>query len=596
FISFSDFDKSIKLFDGDKEITDYSNITVNEAYINNFFRFEVPSKVKFYANKNGIDVFMKSYNENLNSNNFDVFPSYYNSSIPEFRIWFGKGVGADRVEDFIVVSGAGLFGFKKTQEENDVTGVINLFQNSILLKPEFYVNFPSDRTIRDGVFAKTIKSTDIISNLSSEQLNGVDWKVTSVSQDPKIPSTLVVYIDFSKGVLNKNFFSQTFQKFEIQGFPIEMGVDDYESKVRNFIEDEQNRVGLGEAFEYKRPDSQPEGSVGTVLENYQQNAFTFDLPFSFQNRATNAGVEYIFKPWVKDGSEDSAFPDEENSEIPKFKIYIRSGSGTPFEYEDFFVVRGNGQVTNIPFDKTDNHILIDKLRELGNSGSDNPFNSETIILTLINEFALFDTNRKGITANIIANVDKPLDNISLSVGNLDLPQDIIIPGGVAAINVKATEVTNRQGQDNLSIKIEFSLGTEFVDKGLFFRTINYAGFESERNYNIGLMKKFNMAIDNDDSFVVIKTKIPITPNNTNSVIESIRLGNGDFYFFEEVFVGYDSIMDDFKWSSKPKFNIDFAGTVVENDNIKFKIIITSGPETETREITRPISSFYDLIP
>ncbi|MGL6125400.1 MAG: hypothetical protein ACRC1F_02860, partial [Metamycoplasmataceae bacterium] len=26
FISFSDFDKSIKLFDGDKEITDYSNI------------------------------------------------------------------------------------------------------------------------------------------------------------------------------------------------------------------------------------------------------------------------------------------------------------------------------------------------------------------------------------------------------------------------------------------------------------------------------------------------------------------------------------------------------------------------------------------
>lgn len=591
FISINDFDKSIKLFNGDEEITDYSHLTVNEAYVNNYFKFEIPSKVKFYADRNGIDVFMKSYNENTNDNNFDIYPSYYNSSSPEFKIWFGKGEGENRVEDFITIYGAGFHGFRKTQEEQDVKSVINLFRNSVSLKPKFYD--PTNKTIRDGVFAKTIKTEDIVSSLNEKQLNGVNWNVTSVSQDPKIPSKLIINVDFSKGQINENYFSQTFQKFEIDGFPIEMGVDDYESKVKNFIKDEKNTIGLGEAFEYKRPESQPAETVGTVLENYKNNAFTFNIPFSFKNRASNAGVEYIFKPWVEGENENSAFPDEENSEIPKFKIFVRSGSGTPFEYEDFFIVRGNGQVTNVPFDKTPNNDSIDKLKELANSGSNDPFTDITVILTLIKEFASFNNNRQGITSKIIAGVDKPLDNIKLSLGDKissllppEIPKELI--------KVEAKEITSENNK--LSIKVEISLGKEFEDKSSFVKKIKYDGFKTEGDYDRDLVRRFLDAIELDNSSVVIKNKIPISIDNVEALKYNIKNGNGSFYFFDNVFVGYDSIMQDFKWSSKPTFKIDFSETKIEGESIKFRIMITAGIETQRIFLTRTIASFYNSKP
>ncbi|MGL5643378.1 MAG: hypothetical protein ACRCW3_01205 [Metamycoplasmataceae bacterium] len=586
FITTADFDRSIKLMDGETEITDYSNMTINEAYINNYFKFEVPSKVKFYADKEGIEVYIKNYNENTNDQNFDIYPSNYNSSSVEFKIWFGKGEGKDRVEDYIIIYGAGLNGFKKTQEELDVRSVVNLFQNSISLKKEFYNNFPSNKTIKDGVFAKSIEPSDIVSNLTREELKGVNWNVTSVEQDRKIPSKLNVNIDFYKGRQNENFFSQTFINFEINGFPIEMGVDDYESKVNNFIKDEKNKA-VGEAFKYERPEEQPEGTVGTVLENYRNNAFSFDLPFSFQSAASNAGVEYIFKLWSEDSDEYSAFPDEEDSEIPKFKIFVRSGSETPFEYEEFFTIRGEGQVINIPFDKTENNDIIDEFKELTTEGSENPFTNETIVLRLINEFAAFN-DRSNITSNIIAGVNNPLNNIELSLDTSKWPPTIIIPPGLI---ISATEVESILNQ--LRIKVEISLGKEFEDKSSFSLYISYPGFKTEQQYNKSLIERFITEINNNVNLVTINTKRPITLANTNAVKESIRLGDGDFYFYQEIFVGFDEIMDDFKWSSKPTFEIDFQKTRVEGDNIIFSVTIKTGIESQTINITREISSFYN---
>ncbi|MGL5732597.1 MAG: hypothetical protein ACRCXE_00790 [Metamycoplasmataceae bacterium] len=588
FITTADFDKSMKLMNGETEITNYSNLTVNEAYIKNYFKFEVPSKVKFYTDKEGIDVYIKNYNENTNDQNFDIYPSNYNSSSVEFKIWFGKGEGKDRVEDYIIIYGAGLNGFKKTQEELDVRSVVNLFQDSISLKKDFYKNFPSDRIIKDGVFAKSIEPDDIVSDLTIEQLKGVHWNVTSVEQDSKVPSKLNVNIDFQKGRQNENFFSQTFIQFEINDFPIEMGVDDYESKVKNFIKDEKNRRNLGEAFKYKRPEEQPEGTVGTVLENYRNGAFTFDLPFSFKNTASNAGVEYIFKPWEEGSVEYSAFPDEDDSEVPKFKIFIRSGSDTPFEYEEFFTIRGQGQVTNTPFDKTEINDVMDQLKELSNS-SENPFTNESVILKLINEFADYN-DRKNITANIIAGVNDPLDNIEISLGNLNLPGTIVIPTGLSLeVSAKKIEII----RDQLRVQVEISLGTEFEDKGSLLMNISYPGFESEIQYNQNLIKRFKDEINKDINLVTINTKTPITIDNTNAVKESIRLGNGDFYFRQDIFVGFDEIMNDFRWSSKPTFKIDFRKTVVEGDNIIFNVTINAGIENQTIEITRAISSFYN---
>lgn len=595
FISFSDFDKSIKLYNGDEEITDYSNITINEAFINDFFKFEVPSKVKFYTERHGIDVFMKKYNENSVNQNNSIYPSYYNSSTPEFKIWFGKGEGENRVEDFITIYGAGFYDFKKTQEELDVKSMINLFGESISLKPQFYSDF-AKKTLKASSFAKTISISDVISSLNSKELNGVNWNVTSVSQDAQTPSKLIINVDFSKGKLNQNYYSQTYQKFEINGFPIEMGVDDYQSKVKNFIKDEKNIIGLGEAFEYTKPTTPittktGEPKIGTILENYQKNAFTFDLPFSFKNRATNAGVEYIFKPWVSDLESNSVFPDEENSEIPKFKIYVRSGSGTPFQYEEYFVVRGNGQVVNTPFDKTVNNIEMEKIRELSNSGTDDPF-KDKIALELIKEFASFNLMRNKITAKIIASVENPLDNIKLTLGAITWPPTVVLPTG-ETLKVEAKEVSSKQ--DKLSIKIQISIGTEFKDKASFIKEVLYDGFITEIEYDKELIKRFKDKINLDlTTSTTIKNKVSISQGNVEALKSSINSGNGAFYFFEDVFVGFDEIMNDFKWSNKPTFKIDFSGTLIPDasESIKFKIIISGGVETDIIFIDKEIKSFF----
>ncbi|MDK2819874.1 MAG: hypothetical protein KFW07_03490, partial [Mycoplasmataceae bacterium] len=141
FIKQSDFDKSFQLLDSSGEpITQYSDLTVHDAYINNYFSFSIPQKVKFYSDKYGIDVYIKKYNPENNDKSINIYPSPFNSSTPEFKIWFGKGSGNNRVESFIKISGAGFYGFKKTPQENDVKGAINLFRNNFSLKDLFYVD------------------------------------------------------------------------------------------------------------------------------------------------------------------------------------------------------------------------------------------------------------------------------------------------------------------------------------------------------------------------------------------------------------------------------------------------------------------------
>ncbi|MGL5204843.1 MAG: hypothetical protein ACRC63_01175, partial [Metamycoplasmataceae bacterium] len=225
--------------------------------------------------------------------------------------------------------------------------------------------------------------------------------------------------------------------------------------------------------------------------------------------------------------------------------------------------------------------------ELSNS-FDNPFTETTIILDLINEFADFN-DRNKITANIIASVKNPLNNISVSLGDINLPDTIIIPTGFS-LQVAAKEIINRQNQ--LNIKIEISLGNEFENKSLFMKTIIYTGFKSEIQYNQDLITEFKNEISKNEDLVTINTKMPITINNTNAVKDLISKGNGDFYFYQDIFVGFDWLMEGFKWSNKPTFKIDFSKTSVEDDNIIFNIRINAGIESQSINIIRPISSFY----
>ncbi len=581
----SDFDKSITLFDGNIQIADYSDLLITEAYEKGYFKFEVPNKIRFFAEKAGIDVFMKRYNPS--SSNLDIYPSYYNSSTPEFNIWFGKGKGSNRVEDYISISTSDFYGFKTTPAEQDVKIVSKAFGNSIKLKPEFY-SPTNPNEIKDGIFAKNIKVTDIISNLTTAELNGVNWNIVSVSQDAAFPDTLNINIDFNKGIIGYDYFQQTYQKFQIKGFPIEQGIDDNISKVKNFIAKGENTRGLGEAFTYTKPKTAKK-TPGTVVENYQAGLFNLELPFSFENKARNAGVEYIFKNWVSDEESDSVFPDEQNSTIPKFKIYIKSGAGTPLEYEESFVVKGMGQVTNIAFDKTPNNIAMEQIRELSQGVND--FFKDKINLSLIGEFLNFESKRGEIMAESVASSSQknPEDNLKLTLDPTVQDSPLLPEGTIFELNIQGVE----SKQDRLGVKLEIFIGTEYKDKASFLKTVYFPGFAEQEIFNQKLIGHFVDAITTNSAQenLMIVNKNPIIYHE--SFVNSIKMQDG-FYFQEEVFVGYDKIMErpEYQWTNKPSFKIDFSETMVVDKNIKFKIVINTGINTKKIDVIRTIDSFF----
>jgi hypothetical protein len=53
-------------------------------------------------------------------------------------------------------------------------------------------------------------------------------------------------------------------------------------------------LGIGETFIYTKPEVETE-NIGTVEQNYKNGNFSMELPYSIKNKATTAGVEYIFK-------------------------------------------------------------------------------------------------------------------------------------------------------------------------------------------------------------------------------------------------------------------------------------------------------------
>ena len=575
FIKKSDFNKAFELIEGEVA----SSTTVEEAFKNDLFKFTIPDKVDFYCKKYGVEVFVKKYVENSNQNSNEIYPTNYNSSSPEFRIWFSKGEGLSYVEDYITISNSGLYGFIKTQEELDVNVVVDLFNEpgSIKLKPEFYEE-NIDPKIKNGTYAKNIIKTDIVLNETiTNKLRGVNWNITSISQDTKIPSTLIINIDFSQGSLYNNYFSKTYQRFEMTNFPIEQGVDDYISKVDNFIKDPKNTIGLGAAFTYKKKEKNDVSE--TVRQAYENDSFSFEVPSSYKSQANSVGVEYVFKKYDK--TNDSAFPDEENSEIPKFKIFVKSGVGTPSEYEDFFIVKGTSQVTDIPFAITDQEKLIEKLEETSAE-----IKYETI--TLGGEFEGIDS--KELTANIVAKKDPK--NVKLT-----LVENV---GDEFIHNPITSQISDKNGE--LSVKVPIAIGTPYIDQSLFYKTFTTINeFKDETEFNTAFIDLYSPSITPDN----FGTKFIINPKKTlneNTKIDdflfSITKGNGEYYFNKEVIVNTEGTLPDYyNWSKPPIFKINFVNTKInpEETMIIFEIEMISGNTTLPKTVEIPISKFIKPI-
>lgn len=588
FIDKYDFDKSFKLIDADgKEFTDYSSITIAEAYKNNYFKFILPSKVKFYAEKYGISVYTKEYVKEINENNYDIFPTHYNSSTPEIKIWFGKGSGANKAEDYITITNSGFYGFKKTEEETDVVSLMNVFNKKFSLKSDFYIDGLESKGIKPGIYAKNIKKEDIQSNMNSTELNGVNWKITNLSQDPQLASKLIITFDFNKGTFEKNYYSETYKKFEINGFDIEFGIDDSVSKVKNFIKDENNISGLYESFIFLKPEDWEKNTL-TIRESYEKSYFDMVVPPSYQNKASNAGVEYIFKKYDSiNRIGDSVFPKEDNSTLPNFKVFVRAGSGTGFEYEESFILNAIEGSQDHGFKETKENEFITKLKNWSDVNE-----SIDLKINLIGEFAGIIEDSVGmfpIPADLIAKVINPEKNIELSMPEF-LPDEFPTTPEKISLTVKNVSSPN----NTLVVLVNFSIGTEFVNRSSFNKTFRFNNFKENGIYNNELIDEFIKAIEiNSNEVSIVTTNNSITVENKEIVLDNIKKGDGGYYFQKNIFVGYNEIINEkFKWSQKPKFTIDFSGTEVIETNINFKINIQIDNISKIIFIKKDISFFY----
>ncbi len=621
FISKNDFKGSLKLIGNNgKPIPEsvYSMITVNEAYKNNFFKFEIPNKVKTFADEKGITVYIKNY---LNDDNVNIFPSENDSSTPTFRIWFSKGKGKDFAEDFITFTSTDFY-FKKTSEENSVKNVESLFKfkNGFSLKEEFYDD-KDKHVIKQSIFAKNIKDVDIISNpnlnLTEKELDGVNWKITELTQDPNIPSKLKISVNFYKGKLNKNYFSINYQSFEIDGFGVEQGVDDPKSKVDNFIENIQNKNNIGESFVFNSKSKVP--LEVTVNEAYEEGLFSLDITASMENEASRAGVEYVFKLFDENNNSHSAFPNENDSQLPKFKIFVKACFGIPL-YENFFVVEGSGQVTNAKFKETESakYILDNNLREKIDKATIDA--SGGIFDPYFNKIK----NQFTIPASIIAGIPEAYKNLKLKLVNIQTPQDI-------KIETKVIEVTSPK-IDILEIKAEIRVWQKDPNSKDPNSFINMASFEHnfdnhnlvvspsidlftkdalETTYNTKLIEAFKKKIGLGNG-TCISTHKPINKDNANNVLNTFQPNfyNPDpkhnYYFNNYVYVEFginDVILGDpannpwnNPWIEKPTFEIDFSSknttANMTTQVITFEIKVKSNGVEQSFNVSKNISSFY----
>jgi hypothetical protein len=197
-----------------------------------------------------------------------------------------------------------------------------------------------------------------------------------------------------------------------------------------------------------------------------------------------------------------------------------------------------GQVTNIAFDKTPNNIAMEQIRELSQGVND--FFKDKINLSLIGEFLNFESKRGEIMAESVASSSQknPEDNLKLTLDPTVQDSPLLPEGTIFELNIQGVE----SKQDRLGVKLEIFIGTEYKDKASFLKTVYFPGFAEQEIFNQKLIGHFVDAITTNSAQenLMIVNKNPIIYHE--SFVNSIKMQDG-FYFQEEVFVGYDKIME-----------------------------------------------------
>lgn len=354
-----------------------SLITVEEANQENMFRLKFNSSINYSIRKHKIN-YELAY----------IKPYYADTSYATVGLKLFYGSGATYYETFYEFRDSDLYGFKVSIEQT----FFNYYANLINTSPIQYFELKEEigKVGQIGLYAKNVKVTDF--NLNNAKLlelrkNNFGINIISVSADNNNPTLLKISYQITYDDGFKTLSSLTNQAF-LGNFDIEQGVDDPQSKLRKFINNNKDWIqNLNQSFEYKKPEN--DEKIYTVREAYQAGYINFSTNYSINSKLESDGITIKFKTFENEDKNNlSAFNSKFDSTTPVYRVFFSSYSNTPMEYTESVIIDGIAQEGEFAISQEEKKIIaLNHYLDENNQGFEDVFDLDA---TNNNPLALSD--------------------------------------------------------------------------------------------------------------------------------------------------------------------------------------------------------------
>ena len=557
----------LKIDEEKHSYSDRSFVTVDEAFQQGWFDFQINSAFDYNL-----------YKSDLNARLAYVKANSTNSTYPIVGLKIYAGQAETYSEIIYEYSESSLGGFKQTGEELIINSIVNDINND----PKKYFLLKEDvGNFGDlGLYAKNIKSEDFefIKNKLIKQLkeNNYFIDLTNVEVDNVIPSNLNLTYDvtFDNG---ETQFKKTYNKAVISGLDIEFGVDDPVWKVKNFIKENKDSLltDLYQYFEYDEPGSETdkpeekpyqEAEKLTIDDAYQKNLIKFNSKNENIYNISNAGLFLEFRTYQQtvqladnnpSAAEKSVFPSPFDSTTPMYRLFLTSYKGTPREYTESFVIEGTKQEgkfkiseTQKKMEKLDNlldelNLDVDNFLEIesvtlegplkqekpNNPSQPSPFvdfqSTDIPFVILKNAYEKYkeDDFKYDIPFDFKLKVNKkPLDDIKNKTQKdelNDLLNKVVEQINKLTIKDKLEGIVVNENQNFYQFKVNVVMGEK--DKDLFISTQNYGLVKVDETQFKDENQYFKKQVDEVAKFLNGGTAPNGTPNASNNNKKYIKI-------------------------------------------------------------------------
>lgn len=609
---------------------DRSFITIEEAIENNWFEFEFYSSFKFLLYKN-----------NLNASLEFIKPSETNSTYPVVGIKIFAGEGETYSSKVFEYNESSLNGFKQSNAEIEIKNIID----NIKIRPKSFFQLKKEvGKIGDlGIYAKNIKSSDF--NIISDDMipaiaelmkNNYSLSINSIDVDKIIPSKLKIsfIVEFNNG---KTIFKSSSENVILDGFDIELGKDDPQSKVENFIKDNQTFLdSLKQFFVIDFNQGNDSQDKKTIDQYYKEKKISFNANNSNLSTAINAGLsiefnnEYIEQNDSVNKKYKNVFSSINDSQTPIYRLLISSYKNTPLEYSKYIFIEGD-QNTN--FKINENQTKIDefenKVINENNLSYDNFFTIDTSSLKFTLDGPFKNKTLKDVPLNILINSFNKYKEDQTKYKepfnfNIKLRDDIDSKyDEYKDLLIKIVSSFNKLDLDLKVDKIEeinseyifyINIGLGNFENDLYISISEYLSVNSKEIENLFKSKEdyFQEQVDN------VKNLIK-TPEDPENVYFPISKENGEFLnqdqainlmlkaqwnkiFSSIVILGMPEIeFPDFDSNVKvlinfeklQKLNIEQINEIIKNKKIEFELVILKENISAKKTITMSFTKLFN---